>query len=79
MTARTLTTEAINALKNVDRAERAYVKALKAEAEKAEINRLKEKHKAVAATAEKAIRAWLHSATNILGPDTFGPKGRSDV
>jgi ferritin-like metal-binding protein YciE len=48
MAARSLTDEAINALKDVNRAERAYAKAQKAQADKAEIDRRKEKVNAAA-------------------------------
>ena len=75
MTARTLTTEAINALKNVDRAERAYVKALKAGTKKAETDRFVERIKTAALTADRRFQDWRDMIARVHGPDTFGPKG----
>ncbi len=72
--ARTSLTEvAIEALRAVDRAERAYVKAMKAEADKAEVDRRKEKVKEAAKKADRAFQDWRRTAALVFGP--LGPKG----
>lgn len=74
MKTQSLTIVAINALKAMDKAERAYTKAQKTNSKTADLERHKEKMKTAALMADRGFAKWRSTTSTLLGPDSFGPK-----